>query len=278
MRRTLPFVLAVLVLGSAILQGEDARPLILVSNDDGVQSEGIKALATELKKLGEVIVVAPLHNSSGVGQGITYRTPISYGSYAQLDGLEAWWVDALPASCVRWALDTRFGGRSVDLVVSGINDGSNLGAGIYYSGTVGAAREGALYGTAAIAVSMEHGAVMDYAGASARIRKIAAVALDTGRKPLLLSVNFPAGKIDTSTPVEITTLTRMRWPVEYHDRVNPRGGNYFWITFGEGDTPEAGSDAAAVAAGRISVTALPLLETDKETAALLAEHLKPQAK
>jgi 5'-nucleotidase len=278
MRRTLPFFLAVLVLGSTFLYGEDARPLILVSNDDGVQSEGIKALAGELEKLGDVVVVAPLHNSSGVGHGITYKTPISYGPYDQLDGLEAWWVDALPASCVRWGLDTRFGGRSVDLVVSGINDGSNLGAGIYYSGTVGAAREGALYGTAAIAVSMEHEPVMDYAGASARIREIAAAALDTGRKPLLLNVNFPAGKIDASTPVEITTLTRMRWPVDYHDRANPRGGNYFWITFGGGGIPEVGSDAAAVAAGHISVTALTLFETDKETSDLLAEYLESPAK
>jgi 5'-nucleotidase len=278
MRRALFICLALMLSVSLVAVGEDARPLILVSNDDGIESAGIKILAEELAKLGEVVVVAPLHNSSGVGHGITYRTPISYGRQDKMDDLEAWWVDALPASCVRWGLDTRFDGRPVDLVVSGINDGSNLGAGVYYSGTVGAAREGALYGTAAIAVSMDRGETVDYAGAAVRVREIAATVIKTGRKPLLLNVNFPAGKIDGATPIEMTTLTEMRWPVNYHDRVSPRGGNYFWITYGSGGTPEAGSDAAAVALGHISITPLLLFAVDEAAAKELEEILPLPAK
>ncbi len=258
---------------SILVCAEEGRPLILVCNDDGIESEGIRHLAAEMAKLGDIMVAAPLHNSSGVGHGITYRVPIAYGRYDKLEEMEAWWVDALPASCVRWALDTRFDGREVDLVVSGINDGANLGAGVYYSGTVGAAREGALHGAVAIAVSMDRGPEMDYAGAAARVRDVARAALALERKPLLLNVNFPAGKIVPATQMEITRLTDMRWKIGYHDRDNPRGGRYFWITYDESSEPEAGSDAAAVRAGRISVTPLLLLERNEEAAAALKNQL-----
>lgn len=273
MKKTLKWCAFLLLAASIMACAEEGRPLILVCNDDGIESEGIRHLAAEMAKLGDVVVAAPLHNSSGVGHGITYRVPISYGRYEKLEGLEAWWIDALPASCARWALDTRFEGREVDLVVSGINDGANLGAAVYYSGTVGAAREGALYGAVAIAVSMDRGQEMDYAGAAARTLDIARSALALKRKPLLLNVNFPAGKIGPATPVEITNLTENRWKVVYDIRSNPQGGNYFWITYEESAEPESGSDAAAVREGCISVTPLLLLERNETAAAVLKTQL-----
>ena len=230
------------------------RPLILVCNDDGIESPGIKALVTEMAVLGEVVVVAPLRNCSGVGHGITYREPINYGRSYDFGGIEAWWVDALPATCVRWGIDTRLGSRLPDLAVSGINDGSNLGYAVYYSGTIGAAREAAIAGIPALAVSMESGEEMDLQGAAARMRLIAEKILAAERKPLLLNINFPSGPIGADRELRLAILTKSRWSVDYHPRESPRGGDYFWITFGSGAQPEDGSDAAVLEAGAISLT------------------------
>ena len=268
-------LLATLILILAIAAGvcADEGPLILITNDDGIGSEGIRALAVEMAKLGEVVVVAPLNNSSGVGHGITYRVPISYGQSENFEGIEAWWVDALPATCVRWGIDTRFAGRLPDLIVSGINDGTNLGEAVYYSGTVGAAREGALCGVPSIAVSMDRGELMDYSGAAVRIRKIAGALLSMDDKPLLLNVNIPAGRIDESTELRVTKLSDIRWRVDYHDRESPRGGRYFWITYAGDHPPEAGSDAEALALGAITVTPLKLKVVDPEEVESLREAL-----
>ncbi len=261
-RKVLLVVLSLLVLPILVV-AEDERPLILVSNDDGIESEALKILAIELTRLGEVAVAAPKHNSSGVGHGITYRVPITYGRYDGIPGVTAWWVEALPATCVRWAIDTCLGGRKPNLVVSGINDGVNIGVGVYYSGTVGAAREGAFSSTVAIAASMDRGEVMDYAGAAARIRQIAARVLELERRPLLLNVNFPMGIIDESRQVSVTRLADIRWDAIYHDRESPRGGRYFWITYASSQKPEEGSDAAALADGMISITPLIVKATDE---------------
>jgi 5'-nucleotidase len=256
MRIRRAFESCILILLFALAAAGQERPLILISNDDGIDSGGLKALALELSGLGEVVVVAPLRNSSGVGHGITYKVPISYGRSEAIPGVEAWWIDALPATCVRWGIDTRLGGRSPDLVVSGINVGSNLGEAVYYSGTLAVAREGALCGCTAIAVSMNNSTDADYAGAARRVRDIAERVLSAENRPLLLNVNVPAGKITAETELCVTFLTRARWTVLYHDRVSPRGGNYFWITFEEGGEYEPGSDAEALSRGAITVTPL----------------------
>ena len=274
MKRRYLLAVVMMVAFCAAAHGQEQRPLILVANDDGIGSVGLLPLAEEMAKLGEVIVVAPKSNRSGVGHGITYRDPVAYGSSDDFGTLEAWWVDALPASCVRWGLATRTGGRLPDLVVSGINDGSNMGEAIYYSGTVGAAREGALAGCSAIAFSINRGPEVDYSGAAARAREIAAAVLALGERRVLLNVNFPAGKIGPETAMEFTTLTAVRWRDEYHDRANPRGGHYYWITNSPGGAPEAGSDTAAVIAGKISITPLLIMATDAEAAEELSGALR----
>ena len=272
-KRNLPAFILLIAFCAAAL-GQEQRPLILVTNDDGISSEALCPLVEEMAKLGDLILVAPKNNSSGVGHGITYREPIAYGRSDAFGPVEAWWVDALPASCVRWALATRTSGRLPDLVVSGINNGSNLGEAIYYSGTVGAAREGALAGCPAIALSMNRGATMDYRGAAAKAREIAEAVLGLGGRRVLLNVNFPAGEIGPETSLELTSLTAVRWRDEYHDRENPRGGRYFWITTIPGGEPEAGSDAAAVNDGKISITPLLIMATDAEAAEELSGIFK----
>ncbi len=266
MKRVVVLATVLLVLLGLPVVAEDLRPLILVCNDDGIESESLRILALEMAALGEVVVVAPRHNASGVGHGITYRVPMAYGESDAMPGLRAYWVEALPATCVRWALDTQLDGRAPDLVISGINDGVNIGMGVYYSGTVGAAREGAFGGAVAVALSIDRGEEIDIAGAARFARRLASRLLEADNPPRLLNVNFPCSRIDEETEVRITRLTLQRWPARYHDRVSPRGGNYFWITFGSSPVPEEDSDAAAIADGVISIT--PLLVDPTDEAAL----------
>lgn len=243
----------------------DEKPLILVTNDDGYDKEGIHALALEFSKFGQVIVVAPLNNASGVGHGITYKTPISFGKSNHIDGVEVYWVDALPATCVRWAMDVVFKQRKPDLVVSGINRGENVGMGVYYSGTVGAAREGAFVGAPAIAVSMASGEKVDWTGGAVATLRIAKAYLTMSNRPPMLNINLPVGKITESTPLKITRLTHVRWQADYDERINPRtGGKYFWITFAENDTSEPGSDSYELERGFITVTPMILDVTSSE--------------
>lgn len=256
MKKTIPIIVILLFAVNAFA-AFDERPLILISNDDGYDTPGISALALEFSKFGQVIVVAPLHNASGVGHGITYKTPISFGKSDHIDGVEVYWVDALPASCVRWALDTLFKQRRPDLVISGINSGENVGMGVYYSGTVGAAREAAFTGTPAIAVSMASGKEIDLAGGAAATLRIARIYLTMPNPPPLLNINLPAGKISETTPVKITHLTLIRWEANYDVRTNPRtGGKYFWITFAGSNTAEPGSDSFELEHGAITITPL----------------------
>lgn len=252
----------------------DERPLILISNDDGYNKEGIHALALEFSKFGQVIVVAPLNNASGVGHGITYRIPISFGKSDHIDGVEVYWVDALPATCVRWAMDVVFEQRKPDLIISGINRGENVGMGVYYSGTVGAAREGAFTGVPAIAVSMASGNDVDLAGGAAATLRIAKTYLTMENRPPMLNINLPVGKIIESTPWKITRLTQVRWKTDYDERTNPQtGGKYFWITFAENNPSEPGSDSYELARGAISITPLILDITSTEGMAALSTAL-----
>ena len=127
---------------------------ILLSNDDGIQSQALQALACFLAPLARVVVVAPLHEQSGVGQAFTYLKSIRYGQDTSYP-CEAYWVQGTPADCVKFAVCELFKQRKFDLVVSGINNGENAGVSAWYSGTVAAAREAVLWGIPAIAVSVQ---------------------------------------------------------------------------------------------------------------------------
>ena len=255
------FILSFLCLS---LPGEEERLLILVSNDDGINSPGIKALAEEMAKLGQVLVVAPRDNMSGSSHSQNSGTAIFYGKSDIIPGIEAYWVDNTPVMCIRWAIHYLLEGRIPDLVVSGINDGPNPGLTIIYSGTVGAAREGALFGAVGIAASqIKFGDKTDYRGAARIIRSLAEKALRAGKKPILWNVNFPIGEIDESREIRVAKLSRMRWKTSYIDRKNPSGKTYFWFkpmfNFLGG---EPDSDLAALMKGEITVTPLRIYPTD----------------
>jgi 5'-nucleotidase len=256
------------------------RPLIVLSNDDGVHAEGMRALHAELVAFADVVVVAPLVEQSANSHSLTLARPLRHRS---VDGFHA--IDGTPADCIYVALyGQRFLPRKPDAVVSGINHGYNLGSDTFYSGTVAAAREGALRGVPAIAFSLGMGNVETAVRTSSEKPTMAGLApiaaamtkrfLDAtranGGETPLLNVNFPAG-MPRPHGIRATRLGRRRYTDEVDVREDPRGREYFWIGGPNAfHDPSPGSDTEAVDEGWVSVTPLALDATHTVHAALAA--------
>lgn len=225
-------------------------PLILVTNDDGVDAPGIRALEQSLAPLGRIRTAAPLAEQSASSRRITLRRPIRYVDLG--DG--RYGIDGTPCDCVMMAVTLLLDQRP-SLVVSGINPGPNLGENIYYSGTVAAAAEGAKYGIPSMAVSVDARRDIDY-GAAARIAAaIVSRTLAAGLAPgVALNVNVPAGRIAGVAVTRQCGKISRNLMVETRD---PWNRPYYWM---HEDVPlreaEEGSDYAAVREGRVSVTPL----------------------
>ncbi|KEF34583.1 MULTISPECIES: 5'/3'-nucleotidase SurE [Deinococcus] len=231
-----------------------SRPRILVANDDGIFSPGIKALGLALAEVGDVVVVAPDVEQSAVGHGITIRRPLRFKHTASagFGDIPAYRVDGTPADCV--VLGVHLLGRP-DLVVSGINLGPNLGDDLTHSGTVAAAIEGLALGLPAIALSQRsNGGEYDFAPSAAYAARLAREVLARGLPPrVLLNVNFPAG---TPRGVRVTRVGEHRWEDTILTRQDPEGREYHWVA-GQSTAPDAddpATDYGAVDAGYISVT------------------------
>jgi len=226
-------------------------PRILVTNDDGVHSEGIHALADALRRLGDVIVVAPHIEASAIGHALTLRRPLRLEQLR--DGVYE--VDGTPTDCVNVAF-TKILAATPDLVVSGINKGYNLGDDVTYSGTVSGALEGALLGVPSIAVSQERTrGAYDFTHSAAGAAAIAELVLRAGMAPqTFLSINVPGGK---PKGFKITVQGRRNHVTIVDERIDPRGKPYYWIEEGENAwEPHDRSDFQACKDGYISVTPL----------------------
>ncbi len=225
---------------------------ILVTNDDGVRSEGIVALADALNPLGEVTIVAPLHEASAIGHALTRRRPLRLETF----GERVFAVDGTPTDCVNIAITTVLQGKP-DLVVSGINKGWNLGDDITYSGTVSGAFEGALLGVASIAVSLQYVGDMTFDfGESARAAHLVAKSVLQKGLPAqtFLNINVPKG---ATKGFRVTVQAKRNHVTKVTERVDPRGGKYFWIEEGQNEwEPHDRSDYQAVRDGYVSVTPL----------------------
>lgn len=228
-------------------------PRILVTNDDGVHSEGIRALADALKIVGDVTIVAPMQEASAIGHALTLRRPLRLETIAP--GIHA--VDGTPTDCVNLAVAVLLKGELPDLVVSGINMGWNLGDDVTYSGTVAGALEGALLGIPAIAVSLQRTRdyIFDFGPSAQAAATLAAWML---KNPLpertFLNVNLPRG---ATRGFRRTVQGKRNHVTKISERLDPRGKAYYWIEEGLDDwTPHDDSDYHAVQEGYISVTAL----------------------
>lgn len=231
-------------------------PNILITNDDGIHAEGLFALKTALGALGTVYVVAPDRPRSASGHSITLHKPLRLSRVRLPDGSQGYATNGTPSDCVSLGVLDVVGGK-VDLVVSGINWGPNLGWDLTYSGTVSAAMEAAIMGIAAFAVSVasyEEEISFDYAAEFsahlARLLLTHRLARDT-----LLNVNVPNLPADRIPGIEITRQGRRRYTGKVEKRVDPMGRAYYWLG---GDLPldelEEGTDVRAIADNKVSVT------------------------
>jgi 5'-nucleotidase len=246
-----------------------SMPLILVTNDDGVQSEGIHALADAMKQLGEVVVVGPLQEASAIGHALTLRRPLRIENLRE--GVYA--VDGTPTDCVNIGCEIILK-RLPDLVVSGINKGWNLGDDITYSGTVSGALEGALLGVPGIAVSLRRTPTYDFGPSAGAAATVARMVLSQGIPPrTFLNINVPTG---TPKGLRVTTQAKRNHVTQIDSRTDPRGNPYYWIEEALDEYhPDSGrSDYESVMAGYTSVTPLQPDLTDYAFLEKLAGNLK----
>jgi 5'-nucleotidase len=226
-------------------------PRILVTNDDGVASEGIRILAHSLAALGEVVVVAPTEEASAIGHALTLRHPLRIETV----GVDVYAVDGTPTDCVNLAIAHILKGKP-DLIVSGINKGWNLGDDVTYSGTVSGALEGALQDIPSIAISTQRVDEEYEFGPAAGAATIAARAvLERGLpKFTLLNINVPKGP---NRGFRVTVQARRNHITVVTERHDPRQRPYYWIEEGQNDwEPHDRSDYQAVRDGFISITPL----------------------
>jgi len=248
-------------------------PLLLVTNDDGIHAPGIRALARALAELGEVQVVAPDREASACSHSLSLRHPLRVEEIEP--GFHA--VDGTPADCVNLALVAILQDRPA-LVVSGINRGGNLGDDVFYSGTVGGAREATFFGLPAIAVSLAERAPQDYGPAATFAARLAALVLEHGLpERTLLNVNVPPGPLGKAA---ITVQGRREHAGAVQQGLDSRSRAYYWIEEQRARwVRDELSDIHAVRAGLVSVTPLQTdmtctgaLETLRGWQATLAEE------
>lgn len=236
---------------------------ILVTNDDGVLAPGLLALTQEMRKLGKVTVLAPDRNWSGAGHVKTLDRVLRVREVRLADGTQAFSSDGAPSDCV--ALGTLgYFKEPIDLVVSGINAGANLGHDVTYSGTVTAAMEAVIAGIPGVAVSLEttdnHFGEIDYGPAARAAAKIVCQVMENGlAHEILLNVNVPFLPDEKIRGIALTRQGLRVYHSRLDERVDPRGKPYYWIG-GDAPTgvPERGTDVGALAEGFVSVTPLQL--------------------
>lgn len=228
---------------------------ILVSNDDGVMAQGIKVLATELSRVAELVVVAPDRNRSGASNSLTLRDPLRV---RQLEN-GYYSVEGTPTDCVHLAL-TGFLDSPVDMVVSGINEGANLGDDILYSGTVAAAMEGRYLGSPAIAISLVGDHFLNYQSAAIIARQLV-IKLSHTNLPsqTILNVNVPDLPAEQIKGFQVTRLGTRHNAEATVKELDPRGRPIYWIgPPGQEADAGPGTDFHAINSGYVSVTPLHL--------------------
>ena len=233
---------------------------ILLTNDDGIEAEGLRELASALEGLGTVSVVAPSREQSGSAQSLTLRQPI----VCHTAGERRWAVDGTPADCIIVALHKLLPERP-DLVISGINHGGNLGENVYYSGTVGAAREAAIHHLPAMAVSLVSKSAAPRFDAAARLTRSAADLILREGLPeqVLLNVNVPD---PWDGAVRFTRQSQKITRNQLTEGKDPRGRTYFWLFEQKLDKDvEPDTDYAAISARAVSITPLHLDPTHAES-------------
>lgn len=212
----------------------DKQRLIFVTNDDGYAAKGFAAAIEVAREFGRVVAVAPAETQSGRSQAITMYEPLFLEQRVNENGLDVYSLTGTPVDCVKWTFDHLLGEGEVDLVISGINHGSNSAINVLYSGTMGAAIEGSFYGCPSIGLSLtDHDPDADFEAAKHYAREIIASVLENPLKdgqPLCLNVNVPDIPMQDIKGVRVCRQCRGIWREEFYRHEDPRGNPYYWLT------------------------------------------------
>lgn len=235
-----------------------AERLILVTNDDDVTAGGIAALVEVAQAFGRVVVVAPERPQSAKGHAITISEPLRLKSVDLFDGVEAIACSGTPVDCVKIAVNQVLD-RRPDLVLSGVNHGSNASINVVYSGTMSAAMEGAIEGIPSIGFSLlDYAYDADFSASQVVVREIVGHCLEKGfPDSKLLNVNIPKGASDAIKGWKICRQARARWKEEFDHRQDPFGRDYFWLT-GKFLNDDEGSDTDIAALNDNYVSVVPV--------------------
>lgn len=246
---------------------------ILLTNDDGIYAPGLAAMQRALVQLGEVSVVAPAIEQSGVGHSITFMSPLMAKEVFDGKVRRGWAVEGSPADCVKLAV-AELCPRTPDLVVSGINGGLNLGINVLYSGTVAGATEGALFNIPSIAVSLEYDEHAEFdRAAEVAVRLIEQILKreDVGEH-LLYNINIPTSALNGPAEVRVVPMATAPWAAEFDRRVDPKGRHYYWAT-GTPPLQRGGelTDMEAWLQGNITLTPLRIDRTEQAALARMRD-------
>ena len=249
---------------------------ILISNDDGIHSSGIKSLAETVSKEHEVYVVAPDRERSATGHSLTLHRPLRLDEVTHLSGVRvAYSTDGTPSDCVKIAIGAILK-ESPEIVLSGINHGPNMGSDVLYSGTVSAAMEGAIYNIPSIAISLADNKPQDFTPAALFIAKLLKI-IPQIKFPdrTLLNINIPPLPVEEIAGIQITELGVRPYNDYFVKRVDPRGRTYYWLAgeaVEENELP--GTDVFAVRNNMISVTPVTVHMTNKSMLPELKDWVK----
>lgn len=266
MKRKLAAVLLALFTATFLAAAEVVRPHVLVTNDDGIDAPGIAALVEAIRGEYRITVVAPTQEQSGVGHGITYRTPVLVEERPGGEGIRRFAVHAQPATCTRIGVTGLLAADPPVLVLSGINRGDNAGRSAWVSGTVAGAREGALVGLPAVAFSAvaPPGANPDFAAAarwaSVVLRKLREAGLPAPGQLVKVEIPHPAGE---ARGVVVTRMSTAPAKEElYVEKAGQAGERLFVNRYAPPERDAPGTDVQALAGGLVAVTPLSLDQTD----------------
>lgn len=242
--------------------------IIFLTNDDSYLSKGFRAAVNLAREFGRVIAIAPDRVQSGMSQAITINTPLFLRQVEVSDDVEIYAFSGTPVDCAKIAFDHFFKDKRVDLVLSGINHGSNAAVNVMYSGTMGAAIEGSFYGVPSIGLSLDdHDADADFEGAVKYGREIIASVLEAAERlprPLCLNVNVPRCAAEEIQGIRLSRQTRGFWREDFYARQDPHGRDYFWLTgaFQNAEPDAEDTDEWALAHRYVSVVPVQVDMTD----------------
>ena len=234
-----------------------SRPKLLLTNDDGINAPGIAALAKAVKSIGDTYIVAPISEMSAMGHAITLSDPIKMVEISKNGDFFGYGIGGTPSDCVKLAIHGKIIPRP-DLVISGINQGANLGIDIIYSGTVAGAYEGSVLGVPSMAISLNSFTRRDFTPAAHFAKYFAEKILKQGLpKGTLLNINVPDAELDEITGIEVVRQGQAEYHERFDRRLDPRQRVYFWLS-GNREYKDTSPDLDEIAIQSKKVTVTPI--------------------